>query len=431
MTPIPIEGEDEILKYHKGIHLCIDNGDRTNDEEGYKVRLVYPDSEKTIPYPYPAPAFIVIGGQTLSRGLTIEGLISSYFLRSVRQADSIMQMGRWFGYRGKYELIPRILLSDDTLEQFEFLSELDQELRDEIQTMENNHMSPALYGPKVKNSPRASFMRLTSKNKSKAAEEAEMDFTGSFNQTYLFFDDTEILSQNKNATVEFLEALGPEESVLDINKAHVGNAKIWRDISFNKIKPFLKKYKYVERSEFFSNIDGFIEWIDGLSKEDSLGNWNVVLGSSTVDLSNSIESKIGKLGLVTRTRKSNYNSGGEKIFSIGTLSNPTDLIADIDLTGKDEQFCKDVRKGKSKGILDLRRNSEEKEKPMLLVYFVDKDSKNTEGKESREDLGVDEHVAGLCILIPGKERNRKDSYVVKVHIKMPMDRNPDITEEED
>ena len=50
-----------------------------------------------------APAFIIIGGNTLSRGLTLEGLVSTYFFRKGRQADSLMQMGRWFGYRKGYD----------------------------------------------------------------------------------------------------------------------------------------------------------------------------------------------------------------------------------------------------------------------------------------------------------------------------------------
>jgi hypothetical protein len=93
-------GSDGDLTYHKGIHLCIDNC--TNNgvtSDGMHVRLAYPDSSNM---PSPAPAFIVVGGATLSRGLTIEGLISTFFLRSVGQADTLMQMGRWFGYRKKY-----------------------------------------------------------------------------------------------------------------------------------------------------------------------------------------------------------------------------------------------------------------------------------------------------------------------------------------
>ena len=136
-------GDDGDLTYHKGIHLCIDNCVNNGISDGMHVRLAYPESGKM---PSPAPAFIVVGGATLSRGLTLEGLMSTFFIRSVGQADTLMQMGRWFGYRKNYELLPRIWMTEKTKEQFEFLSALDQELRDEIQYMDINGRSPADYG---------------------------------------------------------------------------------------------------------------------------------------------------------------------------------------------------------------------------------------------------------------------------------------------
>ena len=57
--------------------------------------------------------YIVIGGNRLSRGLTLEGLIVSYFIRSSTRQDSLYQMGRWFGYRIGYEDLVRIMMPND------------------------------------------------------------------------------------------------------------------------------------------------------------------------------------------------------------------------------------------------------------------------------------------------------------------------------
>ena len=97
------------LEYCRSFHLVIDNCSKngTTSENEY-VRLAYPDPDMQ-PYPSPAPAFIIVGGSTLSRGLTIEGLGSTFFLRASCQADTLMQMGRWFGYRRNYELKHRTL----------------------------------------------------------------------------------------------------------------------------------------------------------------------------------------------------------------------------------------------------------------------------------------------------------------------------------
>ena len=128
LKPIKLNEEGE-MKYHKGIHLCVDNSANNgrNDENEY-LRLVYPKKDVTLDK---APAFLVIGGATLSRGLTLEGLVCTFFLRSVKQADTLMQMGRWFGYRKGYELYPRLWITDTTRLQFEYLSILDQELRED------------------------------------------------------------------------------------------------------------------------------------------------------------------------------------------------------------------------------------------------------------------------------------------------------------
>ena len=99
---ILVNSDDMRLEYSTGVHLCVDNSEK-NDDETIQKRLMYPEESEM---PNIAPAFLVIGGNTLSRGLTLEGLISTYFLRPAKCADTLMQMGRWFGYRHGYELLP-------------------------------------------------------------------------------------------------------------------------------------------------------------------------------------------------------------------------------------------------------------------------------------------------------------------------------------
>ncbi len=53
---------------------------------------------------------IVVGGAKLSRGYTIEGLTTSYFRRSARMQDTLMQMGRWFGFRDGYQDLVRLYI---------------------------------------------------------------------------------------------------------------------------------------------------------------------------------------------------------------------------------------------------------------------------------------------------------------------------------
>lgn len=133
---------------------------------------------------------------TLSRGLTIEGLVSTFFLRASCQADTLMQMGRWFGYRKNYELMPRIWMTSDTCDKFRFLSELEVDLRSDLKKYMISDVTPLEYGPRILSSPKVSWLRLTSKNHMRNAKAAEMDFSGAKPQTSIFDNDVSIQQKN-------------------------------------------------------------------------------------------------------------------------------------------------------------------------------------------------------------------------------------------
>lgn len=187
ITHIPMN-EDQTMSYHRGIHLCIDNSTEEEVIEGSNqhVRLLYPSGSNSSPDF--SPAFIVIGGNTLSRGLTLQGLTSTYFLRSSSQMDTLMQMGRWFGFRSGYELLPRIWMTKDTLLKFKYMTLAEQELREELRVyMEPPFVDPSEIAPRVKNSPSFSWLRPTARNRMQRAEPVDLDFSGaSLKQPFSF-----------------------------------------------------------------------------------------------------------------------------------------------------------------------------------------------------------------------------------------------------
>ena len=86
---------------------------------------------------------IAIGGLSLSRGLTIEGLTVSYMYRNTRMYDTLMQMGRWFGYRPGFEDLCRVHLSEDSINWYSHIAEASEELREQIKRMRRDGMSPS------------------------------------------------------------------------------------------------------------------------------------------------------------------------------------------------------------------------------------------------------------------------------------------------
>ena len=411
ITNIPLGSEYE-LEYHNGIHICIDNCSKNGvNDEGMYVRLAYPDSKSM---PEPAPAFIVIGGATLSRGLTIEGLISTYFLRSVGQADTLMQMGRWFGYRKGYELLPRLWITSKTNDQFKFLSELDQDLRDEIKYMDSMGIKPENYGPKVKNTPKYSFIRIAAKNKMQSAKPTDMDYTGASMQTYLFYGQKEILKYNLNSVETFINSLGEPENRENKNK-HAKNNLIWRNIKFEDIYRMLKQYKFVDRLKAFNDIDSMAEWINKVTEEGKLTDWNVIVSGNEKNKFGDWNLKYGHVNIVSRTQK-DQNSD---IVNIGVLSNPMDIISDIVLNNKDEESIEKINNCKSKKVRILRNGNMSglDTTPQLIIYRVYGGSKASDEAENRYDLNLDDDITGLSINIPGGRRGTNYAETVSIHIK--------------
>lgn len=410
VTNIPLDSEQELV-YHKGIHLCVDNCKNNGvTEDGMFVRLAYPDSKKM---PSPAPVFIIIGGATLSRGLTIEGLISTFFLRSVNQADTLMQMGRWFGYRKNYELLPRIWITSKTNDQFKFLSDLDEELREEIYNMDIMGKTPAQYGPKIKNTPMYSFIRITAKNRMQSANSTDMDYSGSFNQTYLFDNNQQQLKSNIETVEKFVEKLGMPEKQKSCNR-HADNHMIWRNINYTLVKEMLKEYKFADRLEVFRDIDAIFDWIQKNTNEGKLDAWNIVIAGKGSDSNSVWKLPYGSINKVSRTRKS--DSKYESIINIGVLRDPKDIVSDIDLEGKDKNLLDKMKSFKSKEAKMIRNLAGLDTTPQLIIYMIDKGSVYT-GNGARKDLNATEDIVGICMNIPGGKKGTNYAAAVSIHLK--------------
>ena len=419
--------------YHRGIHLCIDNSDsKITDEDSY-VRLAYPDKDSPGAPDY-STAFIVVGGNTLSRGLTLEGLVSTYFLRSSKQADSLMQMGRWFGYRKGYEMLPRIWMTENSISQFEFLSDLDWELREDLKRFELAGASPTEYGPRILNTPKVSWLRVTAKNKMKSAIRADMDFSGTMHQTTLFDNNADILEKNNNITDLFLESLGKPE------KTWAGNSYVWRMVEFDKIyESHLSKFKFHDKNKVFNEIDLFYEWIKHLNKDGKMLKWNVVAAGKQTDKLSDNDSiwKIGEIeiGKVVRTRKVRSTDINSELIDIGVLLAPKDVLADIDISRLDDNMEFRIKKETKARVYSqsYREAAGMEDIPTIIFYRIDKDSsaRKTDSEiQTRLDLNAAADLTGVVISVPGKKSAGRE-YIRTITVKIPEEYNKNDEELED
>src|SRR5262249_6766719 len=117
------------------------------------------------------------------RGLTLEGLVVSYFVRAAGSYDTLLQMARWFGYREGYEDLPRIWMTEELQSSFTDLALVEQEIRFDIARYENEGLTPRSFGPRIRCHPSLS---ITSPMKMRHAVDAEVSFSGQLVQTILF-----------------------------------------------------------------------------------------------------------------------------------------------------------------------------------------------------------------------------------------------------
>jgi hypothetical protein len=151
---------------------------------------------------------IAIGGDKLARGLTLEGLSVSYFLRASRMYDTLMQMGRWFGYRPGYLDVCRLYTTDDLIDWFEHITQANEELRAEFDHMAAVGGTPREYGLKVMSHP---ALLVTSRVKMRHGMDMQLSYAGSVSETTVFDTAEPVLRRNLDAAQRFLESLGPPD----------------------------------------------------------------------------------------------------------------------------------------------------------------------------------------------------------------------------
>lgn len=120
----------------------------------------------------PSLRVIAIGGLALSRGLTLEGLLVSYFYRNTATFDVLMQMGRWFGYRPHYDDLFQIWISQASATWYREVAIAATELKTDIRKMFEQHLTPKDFGIKVRDY--CDELQITANNKMRTAYELLM-----------------------------------------------------------------------------------------------------------------------------------------------------------------------------------------------------------------------------------------------------------------
>jgi hypothetical protein len=181
---------------------------------------------------------IAVGGLSLSRGLTLEGLTVSYMYRNTRMYDTLMQMGRWFGYRPGFEDLCRVYLSRDSINWYAHIAEAAEELTQQVRRMRRDGLSPRDFGLYVLSHPDS--LLITAANKMRTGEEVtvQQSFSGRLRESYVVPVDQETNAANFELISEFWKSgFGgrPEGSTT--------KGSIFRDVPIEAIEDFLTRFQ--------------------------------------------------------------------------------------------------------------------------------------------------------------------------------------------
>ena len=354
---------------------------------------------------------VAIGGDKLARGLTLEGLTISYFLRASRMYDTLMQMGRWFGFRPGYLDLCRLYTTPDLAEWFQHITEASEELHQEFDHMVAVGGTPKQYGLRVKSHP---ALMVTSRVKMRHGTELQLSFAASTSETIVFHSDAHNISVNFNAADRFIRRLGapsetgPTRSRPNGRTHRWSGTRLWSDVSADEVMGFLDSYTtHDDNNRVRSRI--LREYIETQVGVDELTKWTVALISGD----KAGHYVVGRHRVVMIKRSPLRQS--EDVYAIKRLLAPRDEAIDLELEDYEAALQKTIDSwredpGRSRRrqepttpsgpSIRERRNTRN---GLLLLYPLSPKGDRVEG---------DVPVIGFGISFPGSTSARTVTYTV-------------------
>lgn len=347
---------------------------------------------------------IAVGGNTLSRGLTLYGLVVSFFVRAATAYDTLLQMGRWFGYRTGYEDLPRIWMTPSLESAFRHLATVEHEMRDDIDRYQRENLKPDQVAVQIKTHP---ALRITAKMG--AAQPAAISYAGRRLQTrYFLHKESDWLTKNFDAASYLIQNADSRSKALRVDENASVPKFLIRDVPVGLVKEFLSRYQ-IHKDSPDLDTGLMIKYIDEqlVSDPPSLETWNiaVVCGEGP-----SIDFGGLQVNTVSRSR---LNDNDPDRADIKTLMSKEDRALDLDLSLTEARRL-------SEGQLIALRNADPvmNNRGLLVLYPVDQTSlpdKSYEGPGDPPRIPLDAvgTVAGMGIVFPGDVLTRavQASYV--------------------
>lgn len=359
---------------------------------------------------------IVIGGDKLSRGLTLEGLCVSYFLRASKMYDTLMQMGRWFGYRPGYSDLCRLFTSGELNEWFQHITTASEELNKEFDHLWEINGTPDEYSLRVRSHPGA--LQVTATNKMYHSKGMQLSWSSRLMEVYAVPNDHSVRHSNLLATTSLIRLMGVDYERPEKNY-------LWRGVDANLILAFLKKF-IVAKSLRSADMELISDYIKHLNSEGELTKWNVAVinkkqkPTATYDFPNGIH-----VGCHKRTRAI-YTDYDVYCLPNSRVISPIDEFLDLsqeefqealEITRKQKEKNGEVWNQPYPSGQIVREQLRDANSPLFLIYSLDPYYANrltADGKVDTSHIEMthnDEPFITFAIAFPSTDSGYTVQYV--------------------
>lgn len=315
---------------------------------------------------------IAVGGNSLARGLTLEGLCISYFHRGTQMYDALLQMGRWFGYRAGYEDLFRIWITEESANWYSHISEATEELREDIRRMQRSKLKPIDFGLRVRGHEDA--LLITARNKMRDSEEIVHTMSISkegLESARLLRDPTTILG-NFRAAQKFVEQVVVSKEKADVKS----NYPVWVGVDKALIVEFLRRYVSHPLNLKLQSVS-LADFIEN-SADPKLLKWDVAIPSGSageIEFIAGLPVKLRERKVKEEQEKRSLLVNAEKM-RVGSAADEKAGLSDGAVALAEANFM-DLPENYGKKTVPGRAYREERTAPLLMLHLL----KPTHGTE--------------------------------------------------
>ena len=348
---------------------------RLMNEERIKINVINGDSKDVLSYKDHENEeynVIAIGGDKFSRGLTLEGLSISYFTRESKYYDTLMQMGRWFGFRPKYADLCRVFITDNIYRWFARIAFATDNLRDQITYMCDEKAKPKEFGLRVATHPE---LKISSPKKVKSGIVQQLDFSATLTVTRDIDVDIELYDTNYRAVDHLFryaeKIIDSETHFKKLGRVSNNDHLFLENVNSTRIIEFFRSFKTSRRARKV-NGNNIATYIEDQNKDGLLTNWTVCLINV-----GSREPGFEIAGHIIRNGITRHGENSVVLLPTG------DACSVHMLKSKDQEYCDltqaeydEVKaiedKGSEKTIAEhIRATKLNPKKGLLLIYPID------------------------------------------------------------